>query len=123
VSRQRRSKRVSLSKAGRVPVEIFSDGRRMIRGKLSDASEHGMQIQIPLSEKVLPPLREGEMVPSVRLSLDTDLKVEMSLQLRRVQINQRQQLLYVGASINNFKTPEQEHTYRAWLLRVYRKSK
>ena len=115
VDGQRSTKRLALTDLGNFPVEIYSEGRSMVKATLTDVSLGGLQLKVRLSERIAPPFRQGEIIHGVHIQMNKSNQVELQIEVRSVVTKRSQESVVIGAKIRGFKNKKQELSFKGWV--------
>lgn len=114
IDQQRSTKRMRLSDLGTFPVNIYSDGRKMVRATLTDVSVGGLQLRVRTEEGVAPPFRQGEIIHGIHLPVGGS-EIQIHIELRSVVLNRAQRCIILGAKIRGFKDDKHEEAFKHWV--------
>lgn len=115
IDQQRSTKRMRLTDLGSFPVEIYSDGRNMVRATLTDVSLGGLQLRVRMNERITSPFRQGEIIHGIHLNLSKSAHVQLHVELRSVVLKRSQRNILLGAKIRGFKDKKDEVTFKDWV--------
>lgn len=121
IDQQRSNKRMQLSDLGNFPVNVYSEGRNMVRATLTDVSVGGLQLRVRIDDRITPPFRQGEIIHGIHLSIGSGVEIQLHIELRSVVIKRAQSSILLGAKIRGFKDQKHEVTFKDWVKMIYEK--
>lgn len=115
IEQRRTLKRLGIAELGSFPVSVYSDGRNMVRGALTDVSMQGLKLRVRMDDNISPPFRQGEIIHGVHLSIGTGDEIQLHVELRSVVLKRGKRQIMLGAKIRGFKDQKHEVLFRDWI--------